>query len=137
MQANLLNSLEGFYSFIIYFGSSLIYVLIFCLIYCWLTPYDEIKKIKEGHIAPAISFGGALIGFILPLASAISESEFFLDMLIWASIAMIVQCTTFQIVRYCFKDLVREIEHNHIAAATLLGFISIAIGILNAASMTY
>jgi putative membrane protein len=137
MHANLLNSIEGFSSFIIYFGSSLVYVLIFCLIYCWLTPYDEIRKIREGHIAPAISFGGALIGFILPLASAISESEYFLDMLIWATIAMTVQCTTFQIVRYFFKDLVKEIENNHIPAATLLGFISIAIGVLNAASMTY
>ncbi len=137
MKISMLNSLEGLTSFLIYFNTSLVFVFIFCLVYCWLTPYDEIKKIKEGNIAPAISFGGALIGFILPLASAISESEHFIDMLIWAGIAMVVQCTVFQLVRFFFKDLVREIEHNHIAAATLLGFLSIAIGILNAASMTY
>jgi putative membrane protein len=88
-------------------------------------------------VAPAISFGGALIGFILPLNSAITHSVGFIDMLIWAAIAMIVQLTVFGIVRLFFKGLVREIEKNQTAAATLLAFFSIAIGILNAASMTY
>jgi putative membrane protein len=50
---------------------------------------------------------------------------------------MVVQLTVFGIVRILFKDLVREIENNHTSAATLLAFFSIAIGILNAASMTY
>jgi putative membrane protein len=90
-----------------------------------------------GHVAPAISFGGALIGFILPLYSAITHSVGFIDMLIWALVAMVVQLTVFGIVRILFKDLVREIENNHTSAATLLAFFSIAIGILNAASMTY
>lgn len=120
-----------------YFAAALGFVMVFCQVYCWITPYNELKLVREGNVAPAISFGGALIGFILPLYSAITHSVGFFDMLIWAVVAMVVQLTVFSIVRLFFKDLVRDIENNHTAAATLLAIFSIAIGLLNAASMTY
>jgi putative membrane protein len=137
MQDTLLESLSGLIGFCKYFGAAVGFVVIFCQVYCWITPYDELKLVREGNVAPAISFGGALIGFILPLHSAISHSVGFIDMLIWAAVAMFVQLTVFGIVRLFFRGLVREIENNHTAAATLLAFFSLAIGILNAASMTY
>jgi len=137
MQDTMLESLSGLIGFCKYFGAAIGFVVVFCQVYCWITPYDELKLVREGNVAPAISFGGALIGFILPLNSAITHSVGFIDMLIWAAIAMIVQLTVFGIVRLFFKGLVREIEKNQTAAATLLAFFSIAIGILNAASMTY
>ena len=137
MQDNLLESLSGLIGFCKYFASAIAFVVVFCQVYCWITPYDELKLVREGNVAPAISFGGALIGFILPLHSAITHSIGFIDMLIWALVAMVVQLTVFGIVRLFFRGLVREIENNHTAAATLLAFFSLAIGILNAASMTY
>ena len=102
-----------------------------------MTPYNELRLIKEGNTSAAISFGGALLGFVLPLYSAITHSVSLIDMLIWALIAMLVQFATFGIVRVIFKSLVRDIENNHSAAATLLAFCSVSIGILNAACMTY
>lgn len=137
MQGILTESLSGLIGFCKYFIAALGFMLVFCRIYLWVTPYDEMKLIREGKIAPAISFGGALIGFVLPLNSAISHSVGFIDMLIWAVVAMVMQMTVFSIVRIFFKDLVREIENNHCAAATMLAFFSVAIGLLNAASMTY
>jgi len=137
MQGTLLDSLSGLFDFCKYFVAAIGFTAVFCQIYCWVTPYDELKLVREGKIAPAISFGGALIGFVLPLYSAITHSVGFLDMLIWAAIALVIQITVFGMVRMIFKDLVREIENDHTAAATLLAFCSIAIGILNAASMTY
>lgn len=137
MQGTLLDSLSGLMDFCKYFGAAIGFTAVFCQIYCWVTPYDELKMVREGKMAPAISFGGALLGFVLPLYSAITHSVGFLDMLIWAVIALIIQTMVFSIVRIFFKDLVREIENDHTAAATLLAFFSVAIGILNAASMTY
>jgi putative membrane protein len=137
MQDTLLESLSGLVGFCKYFVAAVAFVVVFCQVYCWITPYDELKLVREGKVAPAISFGGALIGFILPLHSAITHSVGFADMLIWAGVAMVVQLAVFGIVRLFFKGLVREIENNHTAAATLLAFFSLAIGILNAASMTY
>lgn len=132
-----LDSFQGLIDFCKYFVAALCFLLVFCTIYCKVTPYDELKLVREGKTAPAISFGGAFIGFVLPLHSAITHSVGFLDMLIWALVAMVVQILVFSLVRMVFKDLVRQIEENQIAAATLLAFFSVAIGLLNAASMTY
>lgn len=137
MQDLLAGSLGGMFDFGKYFVAAIAFVAVFCLVYLWITPYSELKLIKEGKVAPAISFGGALIGFVLPLNSAITHSVGFIDMLIWAAIALVVQVIVFSFVRLMFRNLVKEIENNHVAAATLLASFSIAIGILNAASMTY
>ncbi len=132
-----LQSFQGLFDFGKYFIVAIVYLLIFCFIYDRVTPYNELKLVREGKLAPAISFGGAFIGFVLPLNSAIAHSVGFVDMLLWAFIAMFVQILAFSLVRILFKDLVRQIEENQVAAATLLAFFSIAIGLINAASMTY
>lgn len=133
----MLESLPGLLGFCKYFGSAIVFLLLFCLIYCKLTPYNEIRLIKNGNTSAAISFGGALLGFVLPLYSAITHSVDFFDMLIWSMVAMLVQFAVFGSVRVIFRDLVRDIENDHSAAATLLAFCSVSIGILNAACMTY
>lgn len=137
MNSSLPGSLSGLLDFCKYFGAALGFVILFCLVYCKITPYNEFKLIKNGNTSAAISFGSALLGFVLPLYSAITHSVGFIDMLIWAMIAMLVQFTVFGSVRIIFKNLVRDIENNHTAGATLLAFCSISIGILNAACMTY
>lgn len=137
MHSALLESLSGLLDFCKYFIAALGFVAIFALIYCRMTPYDEMQLIREGKTSAAISLGGALLGFILPLYSAITHSVGFIDMLIWALVAMLVQFAVFGSVRLIFKDLVSEIENDHLAAATLLAFCSVAIGILNAGCMTY
>ena len=137
MDSSFIDSVSGLLGFCTFFAAALVFVALFCGVYCWITPYSELKLIKTGNTSAAISFGGALLGFVLPLYSAITHSISFTDMLIWAMIAMLVQLATFGSVRLVLRNLVRDIEHNHTAAATLLAFCSVSIGILNAACMTY
>lgn len=137
MEAVQLEAFQGVVDFAKYFVAALGFLVVFSLIYCKVTPYDELKLVREGKVAPAISFGGAVIGFVLPLHSAITHSVGFMDMLLWSLIALVVQILCFSVVRLIFKDLVQQIEDNRSAAATFLAFFSIAIGLLNAASMTY
>jgi putative membrane protein len=137
MNSTLLASLSGLFGFCTYFGAALVFVFLFCLVYCTMTPYNELKLIRQGNTSAAISLGGALLGFVLPLHSAITHSVGFVDMLIWAMIAMLVQVAIFGSVRLFFRSLVRDIENDRTAAATLLAFCSVSIGILNAACMTY
>jgi putative membrane protein len=102
-----------------------------------VTPYPEITLIRKGKTSAAISFGGAIVGFVIPLGSAISQSVSFTDMLIWSIIALAVQIAVFFGLKLVFANLTREIEENHAAPATLMAFCSVACGILNAACMTY
>lgn len=137
MNSSIYDSISGLIEFATYFGAAVGFVFLFCVIYGTITPYNELRLIKEGNTSAAISFGGALLGFVVPLHSAITHSVSFFDMLLWSMIALLVQIAVFGCVRFLLKSLVRDIERNHTAAATLLAFCSVSIGILNAACMTY
>ena len=64
-----------YYAF--YFGGSVVMLVLFAIIYMAITPYDEIALIRKGSGAAALSFGGTIIGFSLPLAaSAIYNTGF-------------------------------------------------------------
>lgn len=126
-------------NFALYFGISIVFLIVFKFLYTLVTPHDEWRLIKENqNISAAIGFGGALIGFALALASAASNSVSLIDFAIWGAIALIAQCLAFAIVRFGFMPrIVERIEKNELSAGVMLGAMNIAIGLLNAACMTY
>jgi putative membrane protein len=124
-------------SFLLYFVSASVLVGIFLLIYTRLTPWHEFALIRSGNNAAAISLSGAMLGFILPLSSAIAHSVAFADMLVWGVVAMVVQILVFLVMRVIEPDLKRRIEAGEAAAAGKLGVFALGFGILNAACMTY
>ncbi len=133
----LTESLGGVDGFLLHFLASVVLVGAFSLLYVRITPYAEFRLIRAGKVAPAVSFSGALLGFVIPLASAVAQSVSFLDMLVWSGIALAVQILVFLALRACFGDLCRGIADDRLAPALLLGVLSLAAGILNAACMTY
>lgn len=124
-------------AFLLYFLSSCGLTAVFLVIYVNITPYKEFELIKQGNVAAAISISGALLGFVLALASVIKNSLNIVDMIVWGVVAMIVQLVAFGIVRLMFKTLTDGIVNNNIAKAVFLAFVSVVFGILNAACMTY
>ena len=65
----------------------------------WVTPHPEIKLIRENNMAASLAFAGSLIGFCLPLASAIANSAALVDCVVWGGIALVVQIAIFFLVR--------------------------------------
>jgi len=130
-------SLEGLDEFLVFFGLAVAFVAIFLVLYVRITPYDELKLIREGNTAAAASLSGALIGFTLPLASSIVHSVHPWDMMIWGAIALVVQLLVFVLVRFTLVNVTRRIPQGEVASGVLLGAVSICAGMLNAASMTY
>lgn len=102
------------------------------LIYTWLTPYNEFAEIKNNNVA-AITFGGAILGFTLPLASSIFFTHSILEMMLWSAITLIVQMAVFLTLR----RFVPDIKEGHVAPAILLAFMSISVGLLNAVCISY
>ena len=137
MPPTAMESFSGLYAFFGYFVASAVLLVLFCCIYLWVTPYPELRLVKEGKTASAISFGGAVIGFVLPLASAISHSVSFMDMTLWALVALVVQVAVFLVLRATLSGLVRDIAEDRTGSATVVAVFSIAAGILNAACMTW
>jgi putative membrane protein len=121
---------------LLYFLVSILLVVVFIGIYTAVTPQREITLIRNGNTAAAISLGGAVVGYALPLAYAVAQSGSLADMLIWSAVALVAQLVAYGITRLLLPQLPRDVDEGKIAPAIFLAAISIAMGILNAAAMT-
>mgnify|MGYP001017153500 CR=1 FL=1 len=137
LEASVIKSLSGLPAFLTYFGLAAAYLAVFLFVYIKITPYREIALIRSGNPAAAASLGGAMLGFAIPLASAISHSVGLIDMLIWALIALVVQLGAFFVARLILPNVAEDIPAGMVASGVFVGGLSLAVGILNAAAMTY
>ena len=127
----------GVENFLIFFVVALALTALYMFIYLAVTPYREIQLIREGNSSAAASLSGPLLGFVVPLASAISQSIAFLDMLLWGVIALVVQLLVFVAARVVLPKLAQDIPHGNTAQGIFLGALHLGVGILNAACMVY
>jgi putative membrane protein len=133
----IVNSLAGLPAFAAYFLASTLACLVFVFIYTRITPNDEIELIRAGNPAAALSVGLSLIGFSLPLASAIFHTVDLLDCLVWAVVALVAQLLAYVLARVAMPKLPERIANGEISAGVWAGCVSIAAGVLNAACMTW
>jgi putative membrane protein len=135
--SNLWQSIAGFPDFLLYFALALLLLAVFVAIHVRVTRYRELILIRNGNVAAAISLSGALIGFVLPLASAIAHSVNPVDMVAWGAIALIVQLVVYAAVSRLVPHFREAIEAGRAAPATLLAALAVSVGVLNAACLTY
>ena len=136
MEREVLASFAGFDNFLVYLAVSFAYLAVFVAIYIRITPYAEMRLIREGNMAASFSLSGAVLGFIIPLASAVQHSVSLVDMSIWGFIAMAVQILAFIVVKICIPSITRDIPDNKGAQGFFLGSLSLGVGLLNAACMS-
>ena len=133
----ILQSLAGLPAFLVYFCTGLVAVVAYLFVYTHITPHNELTLIRANVPSAAIALGLSLLGFVLPVVSAIAHSANVVDCLIWSAIALIVQIVVFFIVKIPVPNLSARIEAGELAPAIWLGMASLAAGALNAASMIY
>ena len=132
-----LQSLAGLPAFLVYFCEATVVVIAYLFIYTRITPYNEFDQIRNNNPAAAIALGLSLLGFSLPLISAIMHAANVWDCMIWSLIALIVQLVVFFMVRIPVPNLPQRIADGELAPAIWLGLASLAFGAINAAYMTY
>jgi len=137
MDGVLASSLRGLDDFIVYLAASIALLVAFFWIYIRVTPYRELVLIREGNTAAATSLAGAIIGFVIPLASAVKHSVAFVDMMLWGCIALVAQLAAYGVARLLLPSLGSDIPAGRMAPAIFVGTLSVAVGILNAAAMSY
>ena len=128
-----LNELPWFFA---HMGTAIGLTLCYIVIYMWVTPHAEITLIRENNMAASLAIGGSLLGFCLPLASAIASSGSLADVVVWGIVALLVQIVIFYFVRLPIPKISERIEKGEMASGLWLGGASLAGGVLNAASMT-
>jgi putative membrane protein len=68
----------------------------------------------------------------------VSNSGDLIDFAIWGVIALVAQIISFSIVRFVFMPkITTRIENNEVSAGIVLGATNVAVGLINAACMTY
>jgi putative membrane protein len=130
------SSLAGLPAFLVYFGVAAAIVVAYLFIYTRITPHDEFGLIRENVPAAAVALGLSLIGFVLPVASAIAHSANIVDCVVWSVIALIVQLLAYFVAQVVDPHLAKRIAAGELASAIWLGLVSVAFGVLSAASMT-
>lgn len=130
------HSLAGLPAFALYFIVSVALCIVFLIAYIRISPHEEFELIARGNASAAAALGMSLVGFALPLASAIYHSADIIDCVVWGVVGLIVQVGAFLMARIGQPDLSNRIARDEMAAALWLGFLSLAAGILSAACMS-
>lgn len=131
--------LTGILSFLLHVVAGLVFIFVGREIFKFMTPQDENKLIKEGNHSASIVLNAKVLGLAIVIASSIKNSVDIVDMLIWSAIAIVAQVLTYKIhdlltPKLNFKE---EVEKNNIAVALKIATISVVVGMIIAASMTY
>ena len=124
-------------SFFAYFGVAIVLIAIFLLVYVNVTPYEEVALIRAGNSAAAVSLSGALFGFVMPVANAIAHSESLADLAAWGGVAGIVQILAYLAARFAFPQMNSDIPAGKVAPAIFLAVLSLSVGLVSAACMSY
>ena len=133
----ILQSLAGLPAFLVYFCTGLVAVVGYLFVYTRITVHNEFQLIRDNDPAAAIALGLSLLGFVLPVVSAIAHAGNVVDCLIWSAIALAVQIVVFFLAKIPVPNLSARIASGELAPAIWLGLSSLAAGTLNAASMIY
>ncbi|HEX7465940.1 MAG TPA: DUF350 domain-containing protein [Usitatibacter sp.] len=137
MGREIFDSFAGFDDFLVYLGVALVLLALFVAIYIRITPYREMELIRAGNMAASFSVSGSILGFIVPLASAVQHSVSLVDMVIWGVIALVVQVAAFVAVKLLIPSITRDIPAGNGALGFFLGALSLGVGILSAACMSF
>ena len=124
-------------NFLAYLGAAIVLLVAFVAIYLYVTPYDEIHLIRSNNTAAAISLSGAILGFALPIANVIAHSDTLADLALWGIIAGIVQLAAWGVARVALPTLREDIAAGRVAPASFVATLSLTVGLINAACMTY
>ena len=125
-------SLSQYLLYLQYMLAGVAMTVVFGAVYLRITPAEELRLIKNGNLACALSFGG----FCLTLASSIAHSVSFIDFILWGLAAAVIQIFVYFAATMMIKDATPELIGNNVAVGALFGAVSISIGILNAACLT-
>jgi len=104
-------------------------------LYAFLTPHKEITQIRDGNSAAALSFGGVLVALALPLALSLTASTSALEILLWGTMAVVVQLLVFRLIDMLFSGLPQRVAEGEISAAALLVSAKLASAMVLAAAM--
>ncbi|MDJ0921116.1 MAG: DUF350 domain-containing protein [Henriciella sp.] len=135
MTATLQSFQQGFPIFLIWTGSAGLLLLVASSVYVLLTPWKELALVKEGNGAAGLALSGAIVGLAIPIASCLASSVSLWDLLLWGTVALLLQLLTYRIIDMILRDIPKRIQDDEAGAAIILIATKISVALLLAAGL--
>lgn len=136
MEAMMASLGSGLPVLILHFAVTLSILIGGVVIYEWITPYPELKLVREGNNAAAIALSGAILSLAIPLAFSMAVSVSVLDILVWGGVTVVILLVVYRLIDFLLKDLPSRIENGEIGAAILLSSVKLAVAAITAAAVS-
>lgn len=118
-----------------FLGTSLALLLAATAAYVMITPLHEVRLIRAGNRAAALSLGGAVIGLALTVFGVASSTFVVLELAAWGAVGVVMQVAAYLVVSLVLPDYRRQIESDQVSYGIAGAAFSIAVGILNAGAI--
>ncbi len=126
---------QGFPAFLLMTGTAGLLLLLASAIYVLLTPWKELALLKDGNGAAGLALAGAIVGLAIPIASCLAASLSLLDLLLWGTVALLLQLLTYRIIDMVLKDIPQRIQNDEAGAAIVLIAAKISVAMILAAGL--
>lgn len=127
--------LAGFPILLLHFAVTIAMLALGVTIYHFITPYHELRLVRSGNTAAAVSLSGAIVGMAIPLAICMATSVSVWDIVIWGVVALLIQILAYRIADALLKDLPTRIESGEMGAAILVLGVKLSVAFINAAAI--
>ena len=135
MTATLESFRQGFPDFLLMTGTAGVLLLVASTIYILLTPWKELALVRGGNGAAGLALAGAIAGLAVPSASCLASSLTLLDLLLWGSVALLLQVLTYRIIDMILRDIPQRIQNDEAGAAIVLIAAKVSVAMLLAAGL--
>jgi putative membrane protein len=126
---------SGFPVMLLQLGLGLVLFALACGAYALLSPHQEIRRIREGETAAAVSFAGALVGLAIPLAASMIATTSVVGLTLWGLAALVLTLLEFRIVDVVLAGLPQRLHDGEVAAAVVLVAAKLAVALILAAAV--
>jgi putative membrane protein len=123
-------------NFLLFFTAAITLTVSFLALYVYITPYNEIRLIKNGNVASAISFSGTILGLAIVMYNCVVYSHSLKEMAVWGVVGLAIQLIAWVGINFAFGDLNKAISEDEcVADGIILATSSIGVGIIQAACL--
>lgn len=135
MMATLEAFRQGFPAFLLMTATAGLLLLAASAIYVKLTPWKELALVKGGNGAAGLALSGAIVGLAIPLASCLASSLSLFDLVLWGTVALLLQLLTYRVIDMILKDIPTRIQKDEAGAAIVLIAAKVSVAMILAAGL--
>jgi putative membrane protein len=126
---------SGFPLMLLQLGLGLVLFALACAAYALLSPNQEVRRIRTGDVAAAVSFAGAMIGLAIPAAASLIATGSVVELALWATAALVLTLLAFRLIDVALSGLPQRMREGEVGAAVVLVGARLAVALIIAAAV--